>query len=208
MSTYGHNHEGEVTNASGANRTTMPPHNSWDAAALLNPRGFNADSKQRPASPAQLLSNGLKHHTNGQPNLQFQFSNASDSSSGYSQPSSSSAGLEAANSVSAPTQNGMTSMIERMNNLQDRRSVPMVKRRKIDEDASHQTPRNAFSSGSSGMLSEHVHQKQQDKQSTPAALQSQSTLDLTGGTCSFPFSQCQYDTEVWLTLIGQETTTK
>lgn len=76
----------------------------------------------------------------------------------------------------------MASMIERINNLQDRSSVPMVKRRKIATDADDQTRKNGFSGSSSGMLSNHIKQKQREKQSTPAALQSQSTLDLTGGT--------------------------
>lgn len=184
--TYQNYREGEVTNGSTTSRA-MPPHNSWDAAALLNPRGFGVDSKQRPTSPAQLPSNGVKLHTVSQPQLQFQFSNASDTSSGYSQPSSSSAALEAADSVSTPPQNGLTSMIERMNNVQDRSSVPMVKRRRIEEDPGDRTLKNGFSGGSSGMLSDHVNQKQREKQATPAALPSQSTLDLTGGTCLFPF---------------------
>lgn len=199
------NHEGEVTNGSAANRTTMPPHTSWDAAALLNPKGFKSDSKQRPASPAQLPSNGIKPHTNSQAMLQFQFSNASDASSGYSQPSSSSAALEAADSVSTPLQNGMTSMIERMNNVQDRSSVPMVKRRRIEEDADDQTRKN-FGGGSSGILSDYVNQKQQEKQSTPTALRPQPTLDLTGGIYLSPFP-----TSAWYrsfaNLYNQGTTT-
>lgn len=180
-------HEGDVTNGSASSRNTMPPNSSWNAAALLNPKSFNADSKQRPASPARLPANGVNAHINSQPQLQFQFSNASDTSSGYSQPSPSSAALEATDSILTSTQNGMTSMIERMNNLQDRSSVPVAKRRKIQEEAGDQTRKGGFHSGSSGMLSDYVTQQQREKQSTAAALQSPSTLDLTGGTYSSSF---------------------
>lgn len=185
-------HEGEVTNGSAASQSTMPPNSSWNAAALLDPKGSNADSKRRPASPARLPANGVNAHINSQPQLQFQFSNASDTSSGYSQPSPSLVALQATDSISAPTQNGMTSMIERMNNLQDRNSVPVAKRRKIQEEAGDQTRKNGFHSGSSGMLSDYVNQKQREKQSTAAALQSPSTLDLTGGTCSSSFPTFSY----------------
>lgn len=197
-------HKGdEVTNGSAATRSTMLPNNSWNVAALLNPKGFNADSKQRPASPAQLPANGVKVHTNGQPQLQFQFSSTSDTSSGHSHPSPSWTALEPTDSVSTPTQNGMTSMIERMNNLQDRSFVPVAKRRKIQEEAGDQTRKHGFSSGGSGMLSDHVNQKQREKQSAPTALQSQSTLDLTGGTCSSSSPNFKSRTEAMLTLIDQ-----
>lgn len=194
--TYRNNRTGEVTNGSTAGRSTMLPHSSWDAAALLNPKSFNAVSTQRSASPAQLSSNGIRPHAHNQPQLQFQFSNASDSSSGYSQPSLSSTALEAADSFSNQTQNGMTSMIERMNNLQDRSSVPMAKRRKIQEDMDDQTRNNGFSGGSSGMLSGYVQQKQREKQSNPNVSQSQSTLDLTGGICLCPFPQLDKKVEL------------
>lgn len=77
----------------------------------------------------------------------------------------------------------MSSMIERMNHVQDRSSVPVAKRRRIGDDSQDQGSRNGFhGNGSSGMLSGYVKQKQQEGQATPSMTpQSQSTIDLTGG---------------------------
>lgn len=65
--------------------------------------------------------------------------------------------------------------------------MPVAKRRRIDfdEDVDDQRGQNGFhGSGSSGMLSGYVKQKQQEGQEFPSAMsQSQTTVDLTGGTC-------------------------
>jgi hypothetical protein len=83
-------------------------------------------------------------------------------------------------------------MIERMNNVQDRSSVPVAKRRRIEEDLDDQGSQSGFNSnGSSGMLSEYVKQKQQEGQKAPsAASQSQTTVDLTGGNLEIPLPCC------------------
>lgn len=159
----------------------MPPRTSWDATALLNPQGLQADAKQHSLSPSQLAPNGVKPETSNQVNLQFQFSNATDTSSGYSQPSSSSAALESTNPTSIPTHNGMGSMIERINNVQDRSFVPGAKRRRIEEESGNQKGQNGFHGSSSAILSDYVNEKKREVQSMPAASQSQPTLDLTGG---------------------------
>ncbi|KAL2292654.1 hypothetical protein FJTKL_07758 [Diaporthe vaccinii] len=77
----------------------------------------------------------------------------------------------------------MSSMIERMNHVQDRSSVPVAKRRRIGEDSQDQGSRNGFhGNGGSGILSGYVKQKQQEGQAAPSMTpQSQSTVDLTGG---------------------------
>ncbi|KAK7734936.1 hypothetical protein SLS53_007713 [Cytospora paraplurivora] len=73
----------------------------------------------------------------------------------------------------------MSSMIERVNNVQDRGSAPVPKRRRIEEDSDGQGSQNGFSNGSSGMLSEYVKQKQQKGQAAPSS--ASQTVDLTGG---------------------------
>ncbi|CAN8102178.1 unnamed protein product [Discula destructiva] len=71
----------------------------------------------------------------------------------------------------APVSNGMGSMIERMNGVQDRSTVPVAKRRKVtDVDAEDQPKYGAHSSSSSsssGMLSGYLKEKQHTDQSMP-----------------------------------------
>lgn len=75
----------------------------------------------------------------------------------------------------------MGSMIEQMNNVQDRSTVPVAKRRKVELDVDEERPKNGFHSASSGILSGYIKQKQHEKQSTPSLKQDRPTLDLTGG---------------------------
>lgn len=86
--------------------------------------------------------------------------------------------------------NGMGSMIERMNNVQDRSTVPVAKRQKMmSDDDSERGPKNGFSSSSSGILSGYVKDKQRAGLSmlnTPASGKAQATLDLTGGIYPLP----------------------
>lgn len=74
-------------------------------------------------------------------------------------------------------------MIERMNNVQDRSTVPVAKRRRVGDDSQDQGSRNGFhGNGGTGMLSGYVKQKQQEGQAaTSITPRSQSTVDLTGG---------------------------
>lgn len=88
--------------------------------------------------------------------------------------------------------NGMGSMIERMNNVQDRSTVPVAKRQKMmSNDDSEGGPKNGFSRSSSGILSSYLKDKQRAALPmlgvpAPASGGSHATLDLTGGNCS-PF---------------------
>lgn len=79
-----------------------------------------------------------------------------------------------------PMNNSMGSMIERINNVQDRSTVPLAKRQKL-MDSDNEGFKNGFSSGSSGMLSAYVKDKQRTGVPTGNA---QATLDLTGGMYS------------------------
>lgn len=81
-------------------------------------------------------------------------------------------------------------MIERMNNVQDRSTVPVAKRQKMMvEDDSDGGRKNGFSSSSSGLLAGYVKDKQ--RAAASASGQAHPTLDLTGGTCPpvLPFNQ-------------------
>lgn len=132
---------------------------------------------QRSLPPLGPNSNGITPDLNNPLQVEFQFSN-SNSFPNYPTPApSSSAALDPTN----PTPNGMSAMIERMNKVQDRSTIPMAKRRRIEDAFEDDRPKNGFHGGSSGMLSDYVKQKQQEGQSRYPPIQAQPTLDLTGG---------------------------
>lgn len=89
----------------------------------------------------------------------------------------------------------MGSMIERMNGVQDRSTVPVPKRRKIAEDDGGDAHRFKSHDGgsSSGMLSGYLEEKKRADQPMPTSLTGKKTpvLDLTAGTfCdTLPYSQ-------------------
>lgn len=91
------------------------------------------------------------------------------------------------NGTAGPVPSGMGSMIERMNNVQDRSSVPVSKRQKMmSDDDSEGKPKNGFAGrSSSGILSGYVKDKQRaglSVLSASASGKAYATLDLTGGT--------------------------
>lgn len=84
----------------------------------------------------------------------------------------------------ANSPHGMGSMIERMNGVQDRSTVPVAKRQKIMEEDAEGLMKSHQSSSSSGLLSGYLKEKQRAEQSMsglPAARKTQ-VLDLTAGT--------------------------
>lgn len=108
---------------------------------------------------------------------QFQFSDLN----GFSSSSAPSQQNSAFQDPATRMPNGMLgSMIENMNGVQDRSTVPVAKRRKIEEEGD-EIQKNGFRSASSGILSGYIKQKQQEAHSMPSSKQAQPTLDLTGG---------------------------
>lgn len=80
----------------------------------------------------------------------------------------------------------MGNMIERINDIQDRSSVPHAKRRKVDTpeaDAEAEAERKAkgYGAGSGGALGAYVKEKREEGQRNNSARSSQ-TVDLTEGT--------------------------
>lgn len=161
------------------------PQRQWDPAILLN---ASANRKARTSQPfaqqsftplQQFSSSSMNQPMNPVP-TQFQFSDLN----GFSTPPTSNSQLSAAQESSTNISNGsMGSMIEQMNNLQDRSTVPVAKRRKVELDADEERPKNGFHSASSGLLSGYIKQKQHEGQSMPSLKQDRPTLDLTGGMC-------------------------
>lgn len=174
----------DLTHGDDQGQFTNPQLQTWDAATLLNPKAAVAGQQAGPSSlPSRPPSNGPHFTNNAAPQIAFQFSNPGATQDFHSHPFQSSATPDGAVISRTSTPNGMSSMIERMNNVQDRSNVPVPKRRRIEDDSQDQGPRNGFhGNGGSGMLSGYVKQKQQEGQAASFLKpQAQSTVDLTGG---------------------------
>lgn len=173
--------QGYATTSTGTYRhANLPPKTSWDAASLLNPKGIRSETtKQQPLSPAGPTANGVNFESNNPVKVDFQFSNSDDVSHLPMCPP---------DETRNPTAHGMSSLIERMNHVQDRSSVPVAKRRKLDAGPEDGKPRTGFHGGSSGTMADYVKQKQHELQSTALAAPPQPTLDLTGGIWSLSSS--------------------
>ncbi|KAH9887104.1 SNF2 family N-terminal domain-containing protein [Xylariomycetidae sp. FL2044] len=151
-------------------------------AILLNPRAFPAPSAQPQSRAAK--KDGPDKPMNGQENpapVEFSFSSPSD---GIAPVESSDAPSSRLNGRDGTTPNGFGNMIERMNNVQDRSHAPQQKRRKL-EDGNGVDAKQRFTSGSNGMISQHIKEKRQKtgQNSTmgPAATVDLTTVDLTAG---------------------------
>lgn len=186
--------------------SNAPPQQPWmNPALLLNPTGKHRNAAQPAPGPS-----GFQAGPSPQPNLAFEFSNTNGNGlegssqiefsfqqSNANQSSSSRPGSDSPysiphhmahasphssqNSVTNFPTNGMGSMIERMNNVQDRSTVPVAKRQKMMSDDDGEGGRKkGFSSSGSGLLAGYVKDKQ--RAAASASGQTHATLDLTGGT--------------------------
>ncbi|KAI1845725.1 hypothetical protein JX266_008090 [Neoarthrinium moseri] len=150
---------------------------NYNPANLLNPRGAAMVSRPNAAANMSLASgmNGLNGSSNAGP-LDFQFSspNEGTASSTSTPPSFLSQGTESARHT--PTPSGFASMFERMNNVQDRSSVPQPKRRKVEAENGNQ--HHSFSGGGSGIVGQAIKDKRAEAAKNPA-LGRVDTVDLT-----------------------------
>lgn len=152
--------------------------------------GLVRDSSNQHDSGAQYSnSNQISPNVPSAPSNSHDFSGSDPSASPYSIPHHMASVTHSMpnsplHSMSELTPNGMGSMIERMNNVQDRSTVPVAKRQKmLSDDDSEVGRKNGFSTSSSGILSGYVKDKQREAQSHsgPASGKPHALLDLTGG---------------------------
>lgn len=177
----------QLTHVESEGETTSRQVAAWPAAALLNPKAAMTSQKSSPVpspNPSRLPSNGPNHTNNIAAQVAFSFSTPNDTPAFGAYTPRPSVTPDPTGTPRSSTPNGMSSMIERVNNVQDRGSAPVPKRRRIEEDSDGQGSQNGFSNGSSGMLSEYVKQKQQNGQAAPSA--TSQTVDLTGGNGAPP----------------------
>lgn len=152
---------------------------TWNAAALLNPRGFQKSQ--------QKDENGLNTPIRNAPssNVAFQFDSPTRSTPpahsvhsgvqngsghGYIGPSEPMLGM------------GMGHMLERMHNVSER-DFPPQKRRKIDREGEDDNARKAHfgGGGKGGVLGAHMKEKQEQGRKEDAANGTRPSVDLTGG---------------------------
>lgn len=193
--------QGQVAASNGViNHPALSQTPAWDPAALLNPKGYNSRStapRHDPLPAPHSSSNGFANEVNNSAKpsqVMFQFTPTGDSAA-FASPSSSPAYHVPAGPNLAS--NGMGHMIENMNNVQDRSTVPMAKRRKVDD--SPEFAKNKFNGGSSGMLADHIKQKQKEAQPVNRISgQTLATLDLTGGklTSFSPFTLSPHTADI------------
>ena len=140
---------------------------TWNAAALLNPKGF--------APPSHLpkpTANGTST-SNAPAPVAFQFSNANGAYESEYHAHPSPQGIAHGTMGTVPARsNGMGAMIERNYGLQDRSAVHTQKRRKIDING-EVVAQSTFHGGSGGALADAVKEKK-----APTISQ---TVDLTSG---------------------------
>ncbi|KAK6853338.1 SNF2 family domain-containing protein [Apiospora arundinis] len=187
MAPHGHitdipTHNG-LANPSGLANNHGASNMSLNAAQLLNPRQYMTASHQNNVSgrstPATFPS-----RSSGPTSLDFQFSSPNEgyASNASTPPSFAYNGAFDISHTPSPV-NGFGGMIERMNNVQDRSTVPHPKRRKVetidlDDSADEKTSSNFGHGGSGGMIGQYVKEKKEEAANSPS-LSRANTVDLT-----------------------------
>ncbi|KAK9770337.1 putative SWI/SNF-related matrix-associated actin-dependent regulator of chromatin subfamily A member 3-like 1 [Seiridium cardinale] len=146
-------------------------------ALLLNPKGYVGSPKPSPGATGGT-SNGNGDLSDAS-FLDFQFTSPNDgTASSASTPSSFlPQGYDSAEHSHAHTPvNGFGTMFERMNNLQERTSMPQPKRRKVEAEENGPAL-SGFGNGGSGMLGQYVKDRREEAAKNPA-LQRVDTVDL------------------------------
>ena len=154
-------------------------------AMLLNPRGFAAAARTNNESGQSTPTSGLQRSSGSTASLDFHFSspNGGTASGASTPPSFIHAHSGMSESHSPSPVNGLGTMLERLNNVQDRTTAPQPKRRKLetielDDSADEQQNRSRFGSGGSSILGQHVKDRRGEAAKTPS-LSRLNTVDLT-----------------------------
>ncbi|KAJ9131553.1 SNF2 family domain-containing protein [Pleurostoma richardsiae] len=161
---------------------------NWTPAELLNPKAPASSSASSAARSRQ--SRPMQNGAGTADSLTFQFSSTSDAPSPQDPAPRHSADLLGhGRQHSSTLPQGMGSMIERMNNVEDRAFAPAPKRRRIEEDVERSQAIQLPRSGGSGILGQYMRDKRQEGRATPSVAEGESvptvtrveSVDLTGG---------------------------
>ncbi|KAI5926168.1 SNF2 family N-terminal domain-containing protein [Camillea tinctor] len=147
----------------------------YSPALLLNPRAYaTGPSVQNNGSPVLL------NRSNGSTPLQFQFATPDDVSMSEPQLSFPQRPIPTNGQLMTHengTNGGVGSMIERMNNVEERTAIPQQKRRKLEAENGTEY-KHSFGGGGSGMVGQYVKDRRQEGTSR-SSIQSVETVDLT-----------------------------
>lgn len=149
----------------------------YNPADLLNPRASAVPSRPKfahEAPPATLHGSSSMGSA-----LAFEFASPHDgtASSASTPPSFVSRGSDGAYRTPTPV-NGYGGMIERMNNLQERTSMPQAKRRRVDLQEDDLNHRNFGGGAGTGILGQHMRDRREEAAKNPALVRV-NTVDLT-----------------------------
>ena len=175
---------------------TVDPHQhqpgfvpSWDPASLLNPKASGSTTQRSlSAQPARNSANGSSLNDN----IAFEFSTPNDRahSAVPFNPSESVqiTGNDAASTDdtqrATPAENGPSKMLDRRFNLEDRTSLPVPKRRRLDTDEAEVKAKDRAAGGGGGILSAAL-KADKTESSQVATLSRSTTVDLTNGKSGF-----------------------
>lgn len=154
-------------------QTMDPAALNLNPALLLNPKGYSASA---PAS--QTGSPKTFQRPENPEALEFQFSTPNDGYAAQGHLQLPEVSL-ATNGYNSPQMNGFGSMIDRMNNLEQRAFVPQPKRRKTQDERDN-SYNHGFGSGNGGMLASHIRENR-EAATNHIPLRSVETVDLTDG---------------------------
>jgi len=163
----------------GVNPTPTRQLPTWNAAALLNPRGFQKSHQQDERKVDTPIRNGPPS------NIAFQFDSPMGSTPPVqnTQPVRQNGGYMWPNEP-APAM-GMGHMLERVHNVSERDFLPQ-KRRKIEREVEDDNAHKAHfrGGGKGGVLGEYMKEKQEQGRKEDAANGTRPSVDLTGGMSS------------------------
>lgn len=151
----------------------IDPTYAYHPAALLNPRGYNGQ-----IVPNNVSQNNFYNYSGTTTPVDFTFDS----------PNHETLDIPMHNATYQPEQlnppNGIGTMIERMNNVQDRMlPPPQLKRRKLESGSSSPQPGYGVGGGSSGIMGQHVKEKREEGYNQVAGTKYE-TVDLTEGSRS------------------------
>jgi hypothetical protein len=163
----------------GANPTPNPQFPTWNAVALLNPKGFQKSHQQDERKANTPIRNTLS------PNIAFQF----DSPIGSTPPIPNAKHVSRNGgymwSSEPASETGMGHMLERMHNVSERDFLPQ-KRRRIEREGEDDNAQKAHfgGGGKGGVLGEYMKEKLEQSRKEDAANGARPSVDLTGGRLS------------------------
>jgi len=152
---------------------------SWDAASLLNPKGYQ---KSQPKDERKTNLSVIQSVPSSNMTFQFDSLGSSNALTQHAKPYPQNS--YTFHSGQAPVM-GMGHLVERMHNVSDRQFLPQ-KRRKVEplDDQGNEQKSYFSGGGKGGVLGEYMREKKEEGRKEAVANGTRPAVDLTGGKCS------------------------